>query len=38
MNYVELALEQHLNGETIEHAETKPYGCSVKYAPKPSGG
>lgn len=30
-NYVREALNQGLAGKTIEHAETKPYGCSVKY-------
>ena len=31
INYVELALNALLNGEEIETAVTKPYGCSVKY-------
>ncbi|MBK6880387.1 MAG: thioredoxin family protein [Elusimicrobia bacterium] len=30
-NYVREALNQGLSGKTIENAETKPYGCSVKY-------
>ena len=30
-NYVDLALTQILAGETVSKAETKPYGCSVKY-------
>lgn len=30
-NYVREALNQGLAGKTIEYAETKPYGCSVKY-------
>ena len=31
-NYVDQALTQLLAGETITVPETKPYGCSVKYA------
>lgn len=31
-NYVSQALTQVLAGETVSTAETKPYGCSVKYA------
>ncbi len=31
-NYVELALGSVLAGETVETAETRAYGCSVKYA------
>ena len=31
-NYVDQALTQLLAGETITQPETKPYGCSVKYA------
>lgn len=30
-NYVSAALTAVKNGETIAQAETKPYGCSVKY-------
>lgn len=30
-NYVDAALTQILAGETVTTAETKPYGCSVKY-------
>lgn len=30
-NYVRESLNQGLAGKTIECAETKPYGCSVKY-------
>lgn len=30
-NYVDLALTALINGESVETAETKPYGCSVKY-------
>jgi peroxiredoxin len=33
-NYVRVALEQMLRGETVTEATTKPYGCSVKYAAK----
>lgn len=31
VNHVDLALTQVLAGETVTTAETKPYGCSVKY-------
>ena len=31
-NYVTKALHQLLAGETVTTAETKPYGCGVKYA------
>lgn len=31
-NYVRQALDQILAGETVTTAETRPYGCSVKYA------
>ncbi len=31
-NYVDLALQQIIAGETVSMSETKPYGCSVKYA------
>ncbi|MEQ8769818.1 MAG: redoxin domain-containing protein [Phycisphaerales bacterium] len=31
-NYVELALTSVLAGETVETAETRAYGCGVKYA------
>lgn len=31
VNYVMQALEQHFAGETVSDAETRPYGCSVKY-------
>tara|TARA_Y100001001_G_C8011135_1_gene309719 strand:- start:2326 stop:2943 length:618 start_codon:yes stop_codon:yes gene_type:complete len=30
-NYVEAALNALKNGEEIEHGNTQPYGCSVKY-------
>jgi peroxiredoxin len=30
-NYVEKALNQLVKGETVTTAETKPYGCNVKY-------
>jgi len=30
-NYVEMALRQHLAGETVTTTTTQPYGCSVKY-------
>lgn len=30
-NYVEQALEAMMKGEAVATAETKPYGCSVKY-------
>lgn len=32
VNYVGQALEQLIAGETVTTAETRPYGCSVKYA------
>lgn len=32
VNYVREALESILAGKTVAHAETKPYGCSVKYS------
>jgi len=31
-NFVRQALEQALAGETVTVAQTRPYGCSVKYA------
>ena len=31
-NYVEAALTSALAGQPVETAQTKPYGCSVKYA------
>lgn len=31
-NYVRQALDQIIKGETVTEPETKPYGCSVKYA------
>ena len=31
VNYVDLALTALINGESVETAKTKPYGCSVKY-------
>jgi peroxiredoxin len=31
VNHVEKAIEQTLKGETVTTAETKPYGCGVKY-------
>ena len=31
-NYVAAALDEVLAGKTVTMAETKPYGCSVKYA------
>jgi peroxiredoxin len=30
-NYVKAALEESLAGKTVSNANTKPYGCSVKY-------
>jgi peroxiredoxin len=32
VNYVDQALQQVINGETVTVAETKSYGCGVKYA------
>jgi peroxiredoxin len=31
-NYVDKALTQLLAGETVAHAESRPYGCSIKFA------
>jgi peroxiredoxin len=36
LNYVALALDAVLAGKPVKIPETKPYGCSVKYAPKPA--
>ena len=33
-NYVKMALDEVLAGKAVSTAETKPYGCSVKYASK----
>jgi peroxiredoxin len=30
-NYVKVALDESLSGKTVSNANTKPYGCSVKY-------
>ena len=30
-NYVKVALEESLAGKAVSNANTKPYGCSVKY-------
>src|SRR5438874_5876225 len=30
-NYVKVALEESLAGRSVSNANTKPYGCSVKY-------
>jgi peroxiredoxin len=37
-NYVAAALDEVLAGKPVTHASTKPYGCSVKYAPEESAG
>jgi peroxiredoxin len=34
MNYVEAAVASALAGQPVEKAQTKPYGCSVKYSKK----
>jgi len=31
VNYVAVALDEMLAGKSVTNAETKPYGCSVKY-------
>jgi peroxiredoxin len=31
-NYIRVALEQVLSGETVTISKSRPYGCSVKYA------
>jgi peroxiredoxin len=36
VNYVTQALSQCVAGKAVEVSSTKPYGCSVKYAEKPS--
>ena len=33
-NYVEKAFEEALNGQEVSEPQTRPYGCSVKYAHK----
>ncbi|HKP93082.1 MAG TPA: redoxin domain-containing protein [Chthoniobacterales bacterium] len=30
-NYVKVALNESMGGKTVSNANTKPYGCSVKY-------
>lgn len=30
-NYVKVSLSEAMDGKPVSHAETKPYGCSVKY-------
>jgi hypothetical protein len=30
-NYVKVALDESLAGKSVSTAQTKPYGCSVKY-------
>jgi len=30
-NYVKVALEESMGGKSVSNANTKPYGCSVKY-------
>ena len=30
-NYVKIALDESMAGKTVSNANTKPYGCSVKY-------
>ena len=30
-NYVKVALDESLSGKNVSNANTKPYGCSVKY-------
>ena len=34
-NYVDQALAELVAGKAVSRAKTKPYGCSVKYAPAP---
>jgi peroxiredoxin len=31
-NYVKVALDDSMNGKSVPQTETRPYGCSVKYA------
>jgi peroxiredoxin len=37
VNYVQVALAQLRNGETVEPSTTRPYGCTVKYADAAAG-
>ena len=30
-NYVQISLDEALAGKSVDKAQTKPYGCSVKY-------
>lgn len=30
-NYVKVALDESMNGKAVSNANTRPYGCSVKY-------
>src|SRR5947207_5231294 len=30
-NYVKVALDESMSGKTVSNANTRPYGCSVKY-------
>jgi hypothetical protein len=30
-NYVKAALDEALSGKPVSNAQTRPYGCSVKY-------
>ncbi len=30
-NYVKVALDESMSGKPVSNAQTKPYGCSVKY-------
>jgi peroxiredoxin len=32
-NYVRVALQSAMSGKTVAQTNTRPYGCSVKYAP-----
>jgi hypothetical protein len=30
-NYVKVALDESMSGKAVSNANTRPYGCSVKY-------
>jgi hypothetical protein len=30
-NYVKVALDESMSGKPVSNANTRPYGCSVKY-------
>ena len=38
VNYVQRALEEILAGKLVSTARTRPYGCTIKYAPREAAG